>query len=331
MSQASGAAHGTSRSQVVIVTGVSGAGKSTAVNALEDLGFFCVDNVPTPVLSGTLAALTAAGVRRVAFGIDVRVRGFLDDAAAVVEELASGPDRDVVVLFLDAADEAILRRFSSTRRPHPLSTTFELGNERSAVAVLDGVRIERELLTPLRARASVVIDTTQLSVHDLRRVILDHFGPGAGKRLRMHARLVSFGFKFGVPVDDDLLLDVRFLKNPHFVPGLRELSGLDDAVRRYVLELAEAQRFVELATGLLEYCLPRFEREGRSYLTVGVGCTGGRHRSVALAEELARRLESSLGIAIEVVHRDMERIKMRGPGADPDHAGSASPEGGDIA
>lgn len=315
----------------VIITGLSGAGKSEAIRCFEDLGYFCVDNVPTPVLSGTLSALTAAGVRRVAFGIDVRVRGFLDDAAAVVEELARVPTRDVVVLFLDAADEAILRRFSSTRRPHPLSTTLELGNERSAVAVLDGVRIERELLTPLRARASVVIDTTQLSVHDLRRLILDHFGPGAGKRLRMHARLVSFGFKFGVPVDADILLDVRFLKNPHFVPGLRELAGSDEPVRAYVLGLPECQRFVELATGLLEYCLPRFEREGRSYLTVGVGCTGGRHRSVTVAEELARRLESSLGIAIEVVHRDVERIKMRGPGADPDHAGAAPQEGGDTA
>jgi UPF0042 nucleotide-binding protein len=305
---------------VTVVTGVSGAGKSTAVNALEDLGFFCVDNLPTPVLKNTVEALATAGLKRIAFGIDVRVRGFLDDAAAAINELSSPGERNVEVLFLDASDEAILRRFSSTRRPHPLSTTVEPGSEGSAVAVLDGVRLERELLTSLRARATVVVDTTTLTVNDLRRQILEHFGPGAGRLPRVHVRIVSFGFKFGTPVDADMLLDVRFLQNPHFVSELRSLSGLDEPVRRYLLESEDFSGFSERAANLLDYCLPRFEREGKSYLTIAIGCTGGRHRSVAVAEHLAERVGSKLGIAIDVVHRDVDRVNMKGLGADPDHA-----------
>ena len=211
------------RTLVVVVTGVSGAGKSTAVHALEDLGYFCVDNLPTPVMKSTLEAFAAVGVRRIALGIDVRVRGFLDEAAAALELLSVPGERELSVLFLDASDEALLRRFSSTRRPHPLSTTLEPGSEQAATAVLDGIRIERERLTPLRARATMVLDTTRLSVHELRRHVTAQFGPGAGRAPRLHTRLVSFGFKFGTPVDADLLFDVRFLDNPHFVPELRDL------------------------------------------------------------------------------------------------------------
>lgn len=308
------------RPEVVVVTGVSGAGKSTVVNALEDLGYFCVDNVPTPVLPSTLAALSTAGVKKVGLGIDVRVRGFLEGATRAIAEIEGVEGRDVTVVFVDASDEAILRRFSSTRRPHPLSTVLEPGSEGSAVAVLDGVRIERDLLTPLRARSSLVIDTTQLSVHELRRKVLERFGPGTGKRLRMHTRFLSFGFKFGTPLDADIVLDARFLKNPHFVPELKELSGQDEAVRRYVLDAEESPAFLRLAGDLLEFCLPRYEREGRSYLTIGIGCTGGRHRSVTLAEELARRVSARLSLGVEVLHRDIDRVKISGPGADPDHA-----------
>lgn len=308
-----------SATSVVIVTGVSGAGKSTAVNALEDLGFFCVDNLPTPVVTRTVEALAAAGVRRIAFGIDVRVRGFLDDAATAINALSSPGERDVVVLFLDASDEAILRRFSSTRRPHPLSANLEPGSEGSAVAVLDGVRIERELLTPLRARATIVVDTTRLSVNELRRQILEYFGPGAGGLPRLSVRFVSFGFKFGTPVDADVVLDVRFLANPHFVPELRPRSGLDPDVRRYVLDSEETEGFVERSAALLEYCIPRFEREGKSYVTVAIDCTGGRHRSVAITDRLAELLEERLGLSIDVVHRDVDRVNLRGPNADPDH------------
>jgi RNase adapter protein RapZ len=302
---------------VVVVTGLSGAGKSTAVNALEDLGYFCVDSLPTPVLLATLTAFAAAGVRRVAFGIDVRVRRFLDDAAEVIEKI-SGPDRELSVLFLDAADEALLRRFSSTRRPHPLSTTAEPGSEQSALAVLDGIRIERTLLTALRAEASIVLDTTRMSVHDLRREVIAHFGPIAGGAPRLKVRVLSFGFKFGPPVDADMVFDVRFLDNPYFVPELSKLPGTSPAVRDYVRASEGAAEFLDRAAALLEFCLPRFEREGKSYLTIGVGCTGGRHRSVVLAEQLADRLRKQASLRIDLVHRDVERVTISGQGGDPD-------------
>jgi RNase adapter protein RapZ len=305
---------------VVVVTGVSGAGKSTAVHALEDLGFFCVDNLPTPVMKSTLEAFATVGVKRIAIGIDVRVRGFLDAASAALESLQVPGERELSVLFLDASDEALLRRFSSTRRPHPLSTTLEPGSERAATALLDGIRIERELLMPLRSRATVVLDTTRLSVHELRREVTAHFGPGAGRASHMRTRFVSFGFKFGTPVDADLLFDVRFLDNPYFVPDLRDLPGSTQAVKDFVLAQPDSRGFLERVSSLLEFCLPRFEREGKSYLTVAIGCTGGRHRSVVITDELVAVLRKRDGASIEIVHRDVDRVRMTGPGADPDHS-----------
>lgn len=316
-------------SLVVVVTGLSGAGKSTAVHALEDLGFFCVDNLPTPVVAKTLEAFTAAGVRRIALGVDVRVRRFLENATRVLDGIAVPGERELAVLFLDASDETLLRRYSSTRRPHPLSTTLEPGSEQAAIAVLDGVRLERELLAALRARATLVIDTTRLSVHELRRQIVAHFGPGAGRLPRMHTRLVSFGFKYGPPVDADLLLDVRFLKNPFFVDELRDHPGTAAAVRNFVLAEADSHEFLARSIALLEFCLPRFEREGKSYLTIGVGCTGGRHRSVVIADALAHELEQRVGLAIDVVHRDVDRVTLREPKNDPDFIGGG-PKGGGV-
>jgi UPF0042 nucleotide-binding protein len=292
---------------VVVVTGLSGAGKSTAVHALEDLGYFCVDNLPTPVVISTLEALALGDVRRIALCIDIRVRGFLDQASQALDSIPIPEVRNLGVLFLDATDETLLRRFSSTRRPHPLSTTLERGAEHTATAVLDGIRLERELLAPLRARSTVVLDTTRLSVHELRRAIVAHYGPG-GVLPRMHTRFVSFGFKYGTPVDADLLLDVRFLQNPHFVDGLRELTGADTRIVRYVLDNSECQEFMKTTVALLEFCLPRFEREGKSYATVAFGCTGGRHRSVVVAERLAEMLRERIGLEIDVVHRDVERL-----------------------
>ncbi len=294
------------RTLIVVVTGMSGAGRSTAVHALEDLGFFCVDNVPTPVVPATLAAFEQGGVRRIALGIDARVRSFLADAPAMLDGVAESPSRDVVVLFLDAANELLVRRFSSTRRPHPLDTLTRT-KQVSAPAVLDGIRMERDLLVPLRARATAVIDTSDLSVHDLRRRIVAMFGPGSADEPRMSTRVVSFGFKFGPPSDADLVFDVRFLKNPYFEDALRELSGLDGPVRDFVLGNPEATAWLERITPLLEFCLPRFEREGKSYLTIAVGCTGGRHRSVALTERIAAELGKKLGVAVRAVHRDLDR------------------------
>jgi UPF0042 nucleotide-binding protein len=290
---------------VVVVTGLSGAGKSTALHALEDLGFFCIDNLPLPVMSETLGACESGGVARVAMGIDVRVRRFLDRAAEVIESMRIPGRREVDILFLDASDEALLRRFSSTRRPHPLS--YALGPESTrAIAVLDGIRLERERLSPLRAAAKQIFDTTQLSVHDLRRRILDHYGPGVGRQ-RMSTRVVSFGFKYGTPVDADLLFDVRFLPNPFFVPELRAFSGLDEPVRDYVMNTPDVVTFLEKTTDLLEFVLPRYEREGKSYLTLGVGCTGGRHRSIVLAEAIASALAAKSDFPVEVIHRDIDR------------------------
>lgn len=284
---------------VVVVTGLSGAGRTTALHTLEDLGFFCMDNLPTALAAEAVALSERGGMGRVALGLDVRVRSFLGEPGALLDQLSAGGQRQVQVLFLDASDEAILRRFSETRRPHPLSR----GDLASAASVLEGVALERERLAPLRARASRVVDTTSLSVHDLRRAVVSTFGPAAEAAASMRVRLVSFGFKFGAPVDADLLFDVRFLDNPHFVDELRDLPGTDPRVIAYVAPREETAQFVEKTLELLKFVLPRYAREGKSYLTIGVGCTGGRHRSVVVTNLLA----TALGADVAVVHRDVGR------------------------
>ena len=293
-----------SRPTVVVVTGLSGAGKSQALHALEDLGFFCVDNLPTPLAADAVELCERGSITRIALGIDVRVRAFLDDVAQVLRQLQAAGQRDVEVLFLDASDERLLQRFSESRRPHPLST--ESGHE-GALAVLDGVRIERERLSPLRAGATRVIDTTNTSVHDLRRLLIAHFGPASGGAPRMVTRVVSFGFKYGTPVDADLVLDVRFLDNPYFVPELRQLTGLDEPVVRHVMGAVETQEFMRRTLDLLGYVMPKYEREGKSYLTMAIGCTGGRHRSVVIADAIARELGNAGRSSMNVVHRDVDR------------------------
>ena len=316
------------RGLLVVVTGLSGAGKSTALRALEDLGFFCVDNLPTSVLSEALEACDAGGISLVALGIDVRVRRFLGDVGTKLDTLAASASREIALLFLDASDEALLHRFSETRRPHPLSTAPETASERGAMAVLDGVRLERDRLSPLRARATHVIDTTTLSIHELRRRIVSSFGPGAGEVPRMSIRFVSFGFKFGAPVDADLMLDVRFLDNPNFVKELKHLPGTDPQIVQYVLDRDETRQFVAKAQDLLAFALPRYEREGKAYLTVAVGCTGGRHRSVVIADHLAKELTRATGLSIAVVHRDLGRNPPPERGADIDLLGGGGPKGG---
>jgi RNase adapter protein RapZ len=301
------------RVRVVVVTGLSGAGKSTALNSLEDLGFFCVDNLPTALLERTVEVCEAGGIRRIALGVDVRVGSFLEGATPALARIGKG-DRDVGVLFLDAADEVIIRRYSESRRPHPLAggAVREGGPDMGAVAVVDGIRLERERLAPLRACATVVIDSTLLSVHELRRQVIAHLGPGKGEQPRMVTRFVSFGFKYGLPVDADLVLDVRLLDNPFFVPELKAKTGADAAVRDYVLKSPEAIELLDKAEALLAFALPRYEREGKSYLTVAVGCTGGRHRSVAVASVLADRLREKTSLPILVFHRDITRADILG-------------------
>jgi UPF0042 nucleotide-binding protein len=287
--------------EVLIVTGMSGAGKSTALHALEDAGYYCVDNLPPPVVEQTLESLKVAGCRRIALGVDIRLRAFLEDAPKVIENLMLKTTYTVSILFLDASDELLARRFSTTRRPHPLSALPSV----DVREVLEGVRLERALLAPLREMASELIETTTISVHDLRRTVLRTFDPDANPGGGMFVRILSFGFKYGRPVDADVILDVRFLPNPYFDDDLRDLSGKDEGVRRYVFDNPLTGEFLTRTLSLLSFCVPRFKDEGKSYVTIAIGCTGGRHRSVAVTEELAKRLAEALGFSVDAVHRDL--------------------------
>ena len=309
---------------VVVVTGLSGAGRTTALHALEDLGFFCIDNLPTALAPDAVALCEKGGITRIALGMDVRVRAFLDKIGHVLSLLESKGRRDLHVLFLDASDETIMRRFSETRRPHALSMSGTLSG---AASVLEGVTLERERLSGLRARATRTVDTTALSVHELRRAVIGHFGPASGATERMNVRVLSFGFKYGAPSDADLVFDARFLKNPYFVPNLKRLPGTDLRVRDYVLSQPETNELVEKTMDLLRFVVPKYEREGKSYLTIGFGCTGGMHRSVVCAEQIAGALNEWAGqqsatsrIEVGVVHRDIARNLAPGP-----VAGSVAP------
>lgn len=296
--------------EVVVVTGLSGAGKSTVLRALTDLGYFCVDNLPPSLVGQTVETCVAGGIHCVALGIDIRVGAFLDAAPEALKQLG-GLASKVAVLFLDAADDALVRRFSETRRPHPMLSEGPKGSGRprasgELLAVLDGVRLERARLSSIRAQATLVLDTTQLSVHELRRQVVDIFAQGSVAP-HMSVRVLSFGFKHGLPLDADLVFDVRFLDNPYFVPALRDHGGDEPTVRDFVLASVGATELLRHLEALLEFSLPRYEREGKSYLTIALGCTGGRHRSVTLALELARRLAGDGKRSIGVVHRDLLR------------------------
>lgn len=318
--------------ELVIVTGLSGAGKSTVLAAFEDLGFYCVDSLPTPIVRGTLDVLRTKGVLRIALGIDVRVGGFLAEATEIIDTLHSTGAWPLTVFFLDASDEALLRRFSSTRRPHPLSLVQASESSR-AQALLDGILRERALLAPLKERAGVIWDSSALTVHELRARVLEQFGTG-GRVPSLMTSVVSFGFKYGVPIDADMLFDVRFLENPFFIEELREATGLDPAVSDFVQQSPGAGAFLERVVALLEFCLPRFEAERKSYLTIGVGCTGGQHRSVVIAEAIAQALRSGSRM-IKVVHRDIRRAAVEGsqttgPGSNREQGPptSRTPKGG---
>jgi UPF0042 nucleotide-binding protein len=280
---------------IVVVTGMSGAGRSSALRVLEDLGYFCVDNLP-PALAPRLIDLLGDDLTRVGFGIDVRTGGFLAGAEEVLDGLEDA-GHETEVLFLDCADDVLVRRFSETRRPHALA---EGGDVRL------GIQAERERLAGLRTRAAQIIDTTRTTVHDLRRMIIDHIARG-GARPRMVVRVVSFGFKYGLPTEADLVFDLRFLPNPHFVPELRPLTGQDDEVSAYVLSAEPTKELLADLEGFFARTLPRYEAEGKAYLTIAVGCTGGRHRSVAVAEHLASWFRDALGRDATVAHRDIAR------------------------
>ncbi|MBE7186955.1 RNase adapter RapZ [Jatrophihabitans endophyticus] len=290
--------------ETVIITGLSGAGRSAAAKCFEDLGFFVVDNLP-PALIGTLVDLgsrSQGAVTRLAVVMDVRSRGFSKDLRSVIRELADRRMRPRVV-FLEAHDDVLVRRFEAVRREHPL----QHADERAGGRLVDGIAAERALLAGLRDEADLIIDTSDRSVHDLRRVVESAFtGPGANGRPELRATVLSFGYKYGLPVDADLVVDVRFLPNPYWIPELRELNGRDQPVSDYVLSQEGAGEFIERYTDLLRIIGAGYRRESKRYLTLAVGCTGGKHRSVAISQELARRLEAQ-GVETTVVHRDLGR------------------------
>ncbi|KXK61122.1 MULTISPECIES: RNase adapter RapZ [Micromonospora] len=281
---------------LVVVTGLSGGGRSTVARALENVGFYVVDNLPQALLldMAELAVKAGGAARRTAMVLDVRSRAFSTDLVGAIRELKERGFSPRVV-FVDADDEVLIRRFESVRRSHPLQ-----GDGRLA----DGIAVERGLLEEARDQADVIIDTSHLNVNQLRRRIEELFGGEETRRLRV--TVISFGFKYGLPPDADFVLDARFLPNPYWVPELREHTGREEAVSAYVLGQEGADAFVSAYADLVGATTAGFEREGKRYLTVAVGCTGGKHRSVAIAEELAARLRRS-GLAANAQHRDLGR------------------------
>lgn len=291
---------GSETHRIVLVTGLSGAGKSTATKALEDLGYFCIDNLPVMLLPKLLELVshgTSDEVQRLAIVVDAREGRFLDSTPAALEEVRR-EGHSLEVVFFDCSDEALLRRFSETRRRHPSSPDG---------SVADGIAEERRLLSQLRALADQIIDTTRMNVHELRDAVTARFG-GPGKDDQLNVTLLSFGFRNGIPPASDLVFDVRFLPNPYFVEGLKPHPGTDPRVSQWVLERTQTQEFLARLESLLTFLIPQYRAEGKSYLTVSIGCTGGRHRSVALAEELAKRLTEHRRANVKVTHRDVLKV-----------------------
>ena len=285
---------------ITVVTGMSGAGRSAAADVLEDLGFFVIDNLP-PALIPKVAELGRGreGTGRFALVVDTRAGDFLPELESALAELRESGAR-TRVLFLDASDEVLVRRFDATRRRHPIA-------ESESHRVSDSIARERELLERIKEQSDVVVDTSELNVHELRDRLRELFGDPAGAAPSgLQISVVSFGYKHGLPLDVDLVFDCRFLPNPHWVESLRPLPGTDPKVRRYVMKQDETRAFLEELEKMFELLLPAYVREGKSYLSIGVGCTGGRHRSVVIAAEITRLLER-LGFPARVHHRDLER------------------------
>jgi UPF0042 nucleotide-binding protein len=281
--------------QLVILTGLSGSGKSTVLRAFEDMGFYCVDNLPVELIP-IFAELHAAGegdFARAALLVDAREGAQLAKLPALLKHMRRA--HPIALVFIDAGEDALLRRYSETRRPHPFG---------KHLSVRESLRHERKLMEPIRKLADVVIDTTKFNVHELRHFITERFK--SPHKRPMLVSMVSFGYRYGVPTDADLVFDVRFLPNPHFVPRLRRFTGQDPKVRQYIRSFPQTGEFLKRIVGLLVYLIPHYIGEGKSYLTIAFGCTGGRHRSVMLAESVMEALEKR-GYSTKVVHRDIEK------------------------
>lgn len=284
--------------EVLILTGMSGAGRSTVAHALEDLGWYVVDNLPPTLLSDLIKQGVQSEIKSLAVVVDVRGGKFFDELASSLSELKK-TGANFRVAFLDASDQALVQRFESTRRPHPLQ-----GKGR----IVDGIAAEREKLQELLAQADVVIDTSNLNVHQLEKRTTEIFAQGLTQSVRVN--VLSFGYKYGIPVDADLVLDCRFIPNPHWIPELRPLTGLDDKVKDNVLSNSGVSQFVQSYVSVINQMLPGYLREGKKYLTVAIGCTGGRHRSVSVAREIAAQLDGErdgFSVSSHASHRDVGR------------------------
>lgn len=284
--------------QLVIITGMSGAGKTVAIQSFEDLGFFCVDNLPPTLLPKFLELMKESGnkMNKVALVMDLRGREFFDHLFKALDELAETSWVSPKILYLDADDSSLVRRYKETRRSHPLAPSG---------LPLEGIRQERELLEELKGRAQLIYTTSTMKPRELREKILTEFS--VNKKTMFTVNVVSFGFKHGIPIDADLVFDVRFLPNPHYIDHMRPKTGLDEEVSTYVLKWNETSKFIEKVTDLLSFMLPQYKREGKSQLVIGIGCTGGQHRSVALAEYLGHHFENDYQTKIS--HRDIQKRK----------------------
>ncbi|MGC5326925.1 RNase adapter RapZ [Brevibacillus sp. SYSU BS000544] len=282
---------------LLIITGMSGAGKTVAVQSLEDLGFFCVDNLP-PILIPKFAELirqSGGGIERVALVIDLRGREFFESLFQEIDQLSEMEGITFQILYLDANDQTLVTRYKETRRRHPLSPNG---------SPLEGIDLERKILQEIKGRASQIIDTSQLKPAQLREIIINQYSQQSSQ---LTINVLSFGFKYGIPIDADLVFDVRFLPNPHYVDELRPKTGCDAEVANYVMKWSETQEFVNKLLDFLAFTLPHYQREGKSQLVIGVGCTGGKHRSVAIAERIGQHFTNDF--QIRVTHRDMEKSK----------------------
>lgn len=290
--------------KIVVITGMSGSGKTNALRALEDIGYYAIDNLPIRLLDKLVELFSSASgeLQKLALVVDARTAGARDTEELSLASVPSALDstradgHDVDLVFLDTSDQVLARRFSETRRRHPLSTDG---------SVEAGIAAERSLLESLSQAATATIDTSRMSVHDLRREI-QHAFHAASSSAHLSVTVTSFGYKHGAPAETSLMFDVRFLPNPYFVEDLRPLSGKDAPVADYVLEMADTKQFLEHATRMIDFLLPRYEAEGKAYLTIAIGCTGGRHRSVAIAERVAEHVEAG-GRRVQIRHRDVSR------------------------
>ncbi len=283
--------------QLVIITGMSGAGKTVAIQSFEDMGYFCIDNMPPRLIPKFWELIKESGkVTKMALGVDLRSRSFFEEIQNMLIEIENTNFIDTSILFLDASDEELVARYKETRRAHPMAMDG---------LITEGIRKERAILDDLKAQASVIIDTTTLTPRQLREKINESFKSKGDQGFRIE--FVSFGFKYGLPIDSDIVMDVRFLPNPHYIPELRPLTGKDQPVYDYVMSFDETQFFYHKFLDLLETVLPGYIKEGKSSLTVAIGCTGGQHRSVALTERLANALGKTY--KVNVTHRDKDKRK----------------------